>query len=364
MNAIPGTPYRYDNPASVLIVLPLKVLHLWLSLPTFMFLAVLTAMLFRPPDLKSFPIDRVAFCALVLLLCLRLCINRQPVRTYPATRPLLALLLIGLWGALTQPYGPQAWSLFAAKWIVPFCLFHIAGLVFHDERSLRQLEIFLLMVLVYLSAISILWLIGAKSLIFPQFITDEGIGIHADRARGPFLQAVANGVCLNLLGLIALDSFRRRKLPWLVAAVLFFAVPLALLATKTRTVWISAALSVLVLAGFGSTPKLRRIALTWCVLATLGLGVLFIYRDGADSIAERALDREFQKGVVEYIVFGMEGADSLFNFGLDEPLVAPAQGQLLSKHLPSRPIHLVSEINRRPVQCAFCDRIHAGAVEK
>jgi len=291
VNAIPGTPYRYDNPASVLIVLPLKVLHLWLSLPTFMFLAVLTAMLFRPPDLKSFPIDRVAFCALVLLLCLRLCINRQPVRTYPATWPLLALLLIGLWGALTQPYGPQAWSLFAAKWIVPFCLFHIAGLVFHDERSLRQLEIFLLTVLVYLSAISIFWLIGAKSLIFPQFITDEGIGIHADRARGPFLQAVANGVCLNLLGLIALDSFRRRKLPWLVAAVLFFAVPLALCATKTRAVWISAALSVLVLAGFGSTPKLRRIALTWCVLATLGLGVLFIYRDGADSIAERALDR-------------------------------------------------------------------------
>ena len=34
----------------------------------------------------------------------------------------------------------------------------------------------------------------------------------ADRARGPFLQAVANGVSLNLLGLVALDSFRRRRL--------------------------------------------------------------------------------------------------------------------------------------------------------
>jgi putative inorganic carbon (hco3(-)) transporter len=291
VNVIPARPYGCDNPASALIVLPLKLFHLWLNLPTFMFLVALTAMLFRPPDLKSFPIDRVAFCALVLLLYVRLCILRQPLRTYPVTWPLLGLLLIGLWDALTQPYDPQAWSLFAAKWTVPFVLFHIAGLVFQDDSSLRKLEIFLLMVLVYLTAISILWLIGAKSVMFPQFITDEGIGIHADRARGPFLQAVANGVCLNLLGLIALDSFRRRKLPGLVAAVLFFAVPLALLATKTRAVWISAALSVLVLACFGSTLRLRRIAVTWCVAATVGLGILFLYGSRGDAIAERALDR-------------------------------------------------------------------------
>jgi O-antigen ligase len=202
----------------------------------------------------------------------------------------LALLLIGLWGALTQPNVPQAWSLFAAKWMVPFVLFHIAGVVFQDDSSLRKLEIFLLVVLVYLSAVSILWLIGAKNLILPQFITDEGIGIHADRARGPFLQAVANGVCLNLLGLVALDSFRRRKLPWLLSVALFFAVPLALLATKTRAVWISAALSVLLVACFGSTPKLRRIALAWCVMATVGLGILFLYQAG-NSITERVLDR-------------------------------------------------------------------------
>jgi O-antigen ligase len=282
---------RLEKPAISLIVLPLKLLHLWVSLPALVFFVALTAMLFRPPDLKSFPVDRVAFCALVLLLCVRSCIRRQSFRTYPATWPLLALLLIGIWGALTQPTDRQAWSLFAAKWMVPFVLFHIAGLVFHDERSLRKLEIFLLMVLVYLITISIFSLLGAKSLIFPQFIADEGIGIHADRARGPFLQAVANGVCLNLLGLIALDSFRRKRLRGVLAALLFLVTPLALLATKTRAVWISAAFSVILLACFGSTPKLRRIALAWCVMATMGLGILFLYRAGADSLAERALDR-------------------------------------------------------------------------
>ena len=59
--------------------------------------------------------------------------------------------------------------------------------------------------------------------IFPRYILDESLGIHADRARGPFLQAVANGVTLNLLGLVALDSFRRRRLKGLSALLLLIA---------------------------------------------------------------------------------------------------------------------------------------------
>jgi O-antigen ligase len=256
-----------------------------------MFLLALAAMLFRPPDLKSFPIDRFAFFALVLLLAVRLCLRRGSLRIYPATWPLLALMLSGLWGALTQPYDPQAWSVFAAKWVVPCVFFHIAGLVFSGDRSLRKLEVFLLIVLAYLTAISIFSMLNLQPLIVPRFIIDESIGIHADRARGPFLQAVANGLCLNLLGLVALDSFRRRKLRGIVAGMLFLAVPLALLATKTRAVWIASALSVLCLLFFGSTLKLRRIALALCVLAIVGSGIMLLYRAEADSFAQRTMDR-------------------------------------------------------------------------
>jgi len=256
-----------------------------------MFLLALTAMLFRPPDLKSFPIDRVAFFGLVLLLAVRLCLHRGYLQTYPATWPLLGLMLIGLWGALTQPYDPQAWSVFAARWVAPCVFFHIAGLVFSDHRSLRKLEIFFLIVLAYLTAISIFSMLNLQTLIVPRFIMDEGIGIHADRARGPFLQAVANGLCLNLLGLTALDSFRRRKLRGIVAGILFFAVPVALLATRTRAVWIASILSVLCLMFFGSTLKLRRIALAWCVLAIIGSGIMLLYRADQDSFAQRTMDR-------------------------------------------------------------------------
>ena len=276
--------------SSRVLLFPLKALHWWLNLPTLMFLVMLAAMLFRPPDLKVFPVDRIAFFAVIILVCLRFLLCRDSFRTNPVTWPLLVLLLFGLWGALTQPYDAQLWSVFAAKYVVPFVCFHVAAVVFRDERSRRALEVFLLCVLVYLSAISVFWLVNATSLIFPDFINDPGIGIHADRARGPFLQAVANGVCLNLLGLIALDSYRRQKLHRVVGMVLFVAVPLALFATKTRAVWISGAVSIIALLRLGAAP-VRRVAIAICIAGVLAAGVVSIYQVDETSLSERLLDR-------------------------------------------------------------------------
>ena len=76
-------------------------------------------------------------------------------------------------------------------------------------------------------------------MIFPRFILDPSLGIYTDRARGPFLQAVANGVTLNMLGLIALAAIARGRLRGALAAIFLAALPLAILATKTRSVWIS-----------------------------------------------------------------------------------------------------------------------------
>jgi hypothetical protein len=149
-------------------VLPLKVLHAFLNAPALAFLLTLTAMLLRPPDLKVLPSDRVALLLLVLILAGRLLLRCEALQVHAATWPLLALLGLGLWGAMSQPYDPQAWSLLAAKWGVPFVMFHAAGMVFKEDRQLRLLETFLLAVLTYLSAISVLFLIGATDLIIPS----------------------------------------------------------------------------------------------------------------------------------------------------------------------------------------------------
>ena len=93
----------FEKPSVELIALPLRFLHALISSQVLIYLATMTAMLFRPPDLKSLPIDKVAFIVLILVLALRFLICHQRIRTYPATWPLLGLFALGLWGALDQP---------------------------------------------------------------------------------------------------------------------------------------------------------------------------------------------------------------------------------------------------------------------
>ena len=175
-------------------------------------------MLFHPPDFNFHSIDRFAFGLLILVVLLRVCVLRQPLRLGgPVTWPMLAMLLLAFYGVVSQPNDAETWSLFAAKWLVPFTLYQLAAYIFDDAQSLRRFETFSLVVLAYLSLTAIFFMIDAKQFIFPRYILDESLGYHADRARGPFLQAVANGVALNLLGLLALNSFRRKRLRALLA---------------------------------------------------------------------------------------------------------------------------------------------------
>jgi putative inorganic carbon (HCO3(-)) transporter len=258
-------------------------------------------MLFRPPDVKLYDLDRLAFVLLVLVVSLRALVLRQSLRiTGPVTWPMLGLLLLAFGSALTQPYQAEIWSVLAAKWVVPFAMFHMAGLIFEDEASLRRFETFALVVLAYLSITAILFLVNARSLIFPSFILDRGLGIHADRARGPFLQAVANGVTLNLLGLIALDSFRRRRLKGVLALSFLIALPLAVLATKTRAVWMSFAVSVVALLFISSSPRIRRACLGLVLAGVLGLICALTFESVSRSLSARLEERspvEFRMAV-------------------------------------------------------------------
>ena len=284
-------PLLSHKPRAALVSTLSKALYAPVASPDFVFLMALAAMLFRPPDLKSFPVDRVAFLALLAIVAAQLVVTRQRLRTYSASWPMLALLLLGLRGVLTQAYQAQAWSLLAAKWIVPVALFHVAGIVFRDDASLRRLETFCIVTLLYLAAIAVFFLFDLRTLIVPRFILDESIGIHADRARGPFLQAVANGVSLNLLGLLALHSFERQRIRGLIRGALLISVPLALLATRTRAVWFAAGISIVLIAVSGPSRRLRRAGLMFCALAVVGTSVLVAYRADSSELAERFADR-------------------------------------------------------------------------
>ena len=291
----------------------MRPLHALMVAPSLLFVATLAVMLFHPPDVQLYWLDRIAFLLLIFIVLLRAFSLQQSLRVAGSvTWPMLGLLALALSCVLAQPYEPQNWSLFAAKWLVPFVLFHLAGLVFDDAASLKRFETFALVTLAYLSFTAIMSLAGINALIFPRYILDEGLGIHADRARGPLLQAVANGVTLNLLGLIALDSFRRKRLRGLLGLVFLSAVPLGLLATKTRAVWLSFAASVLMLFLTSTSLRLRRACLGLALAASIGLLVIFSFGNAGSSFDARLEER----GPVEFRMAVYQAGWEMF---LDKP---------------------------------------------
>jgi len=292
----------------------LRLVQVLIATPSLLFLAALTAMLLRHPDVAFYEIDRVAFGLLTAGVVGRAAVYRGRLLVVErATWPMVGLTVLAVASVIGRPFDNETWCLLAAKFIVPFAMFHMAALVFTDERRFRQFEVFALIVLAYLSFTAIAFLVGAHSVIFPRFILDETLGFHAERARGPLLQAVANGVSLNLLGLLALHAYRRGSVRGVKAWFLLASVPVAILATMTRAVWLSFAGSALALVFLSRNRTLRRAALGLVLVAVVGLAAVL----SSSELSGVLSDRLEERGPVDYRAAVYTGGWKMF---LERPL--------------------------------------------
>jgi len=314
---------REESPLWEAAGMAIRPLHLLLAYPSILYVAAMTVFLFRPPDVFSFYTDRFALAALMFLVALRTMALRERIPFIAGlSMPMLGLVILAVLRALREPFDVQLWSLVASKFIVPFALFHIAVLVFRGPEQRRHFEIFAAFALAYLIFVSIAFLVNADSLIYPRFILDESLGIHADRARGPFLQAVANGVSLNLLGILVLVLAQKgKKYVWF----LWLALPVAILATLTRAVWIAFALSSLIL-GF---RMIHRRMLAAGLLAVVIGGLLTGICLGGDHSLQNALsDRTSERGPVEARMAVYNAGLSMFE---ERPLTGWPAGQVYAE---------------------------------
>jgi putative inorganic carbon (HCO3(-)) transporter len=305
--------------------LALRPFQAALAAPTLLLLAALTAMLLRPPDISFFEIDRVIFALLVVAVVGRAVITKQRFWILEgATLPMIGLTLLAVTSVIGQPLDKETWSLLAAKFIVPFVLFHLSALIFRDERRLELFELFALALLAYLCFTAIAFLVGAKSFIFPRFILDESLGYHADRARGPLLQAVANGVSLNLLGLLALHAILRGRIRGLKAALLLTSLPVAILATMTRAVWLSFVVSMGVLILRSHNRGLRRVSIAVAAVGALALLITSSFDDQRRALTERL----HESGPLDFREAVYSGGWQMF---LEKPLMGWGVNQMPSE---------------------------------
>jgi O-antigen ligase len=126
--------------------------------------------------------------------------------------------------------------------LVGFAAFFVARRVYRTEHARNILLGVLVATGAYLGVVALLQTVGLESLVVPQYIVDPTVGIHTDRARGPFTEAGANGMMLFFCAVastVAALSWRgvhaRRT-----AAVVVVLCALGVLFCLTRAAWIGA----------------------------------------------------------------------------------------------------------------------------
>lgn len=215
-------------------------------------------------DLMGVPVsvDRFAVLFAIVVVLVR---ERQRGAGRLQTRPVdWLLVLVGLYALGSAWFGgglddrAARFDLIDRLGLIPFAVFFAAPFAFRTERDRRVLLGALVAIGGYLGIVALLETIGPDALIVPNYITDPTKGIHLDRARGPFLDAGANGFALYACAVAsAIAFFKWESRRWRrVAVVVGVLCVLGVVFSLTRVVWLAVALATPV--ALASTRETRR----------------------------------------------------------------------------------------------------------
>jgi O-antigen ligase len=173
--------------------------------------------------------------------------------------------------------------------IVPFVAFGLAPLVFGTERARDTLLVVLVALGIYLGVTA--WAEGlhVRWLVFPSYINDPSVGIHFGRARGPFAEAVADGLGLYQCAVASAVAW------WLWRGRSYaprFAMASALLClsgtifTLTRAVWLATLVATFVAMMANHRTRALLAPTLGIALAALALAI-FLVPGFASSAGQR-----------------------------------------------------------------------------
>jgi O-antigen ligase len=138
----------------------------------------------------------------------------------------------------------------------------------------------------YLGVTALLETTGPRSLVFPRYIDDPTLGTHFYRARGPFLEAAANGMGLFYCGVAAVMAvviWRGRR--WRMFAVSVAGLcAVGILFTLTRAAWLGAVIGAV--AALMATRQTRRLLVPLGLVALVFVLVAFAIIPGFQGKAQ------------------------------------------------------------------------------
>jgi O-antigen ligase len=220
--------------------------------------------------------DRLLIVTGIAVVALKILLGRQDfrVRLHPVHVVLALAVLYGVVSAAlvgTLFHKESLLKLVEAFGITPFLVFVLAPVVFRTAEDRNILLVGLVALGTYLGVTVIFEVYGPHQLVFPAYIDDPAYGIHVDRGRGPFAEAVTNGFGLYscaIASCVAVALWRRRGARVYAGGVAALCL-MASIFTFERSVWVGTVVASL--AGLAATPRLRKF-----LPLALGAGVISV----------------------------------------------------------------------------------------
>ena len=280
----------------------------------------------------SATVDRVWLIALLTQFTYDLWNRRSRLRNLTASDVWLFLFLVWLTAsALMTPIGreipgqPPTLAHLINGYLIPaflFCLIRHTNL---QNRNVWPAITVVLLFGIYLSVTAIFEITKQWSFVFPSFIGDPKLGIHFGRARGPMLQSIQLGICLNLC-LIALWVFpvwlySHQRWAWMLAFTLTPLFLAAIFTTYTRSIWMGAAAILVILLATMLQGKIRTAVLgsilVFGIVGGLLIGPSLVAFKREYSEAE-TLESTRMRGAFAYVSWKMFQDSPITGFGFNQ----------------------------------------------
>jgi putative inorganic carbon (HCO3(-)) transporter len=237
------------------------------------------------------PPDRILlFAALTLLVLGEGARDLSRLRWQRVYGAMVLVVLWTVWSGLTHGTLQSSYGFFALldRLVIPFLLFALAPVIFARDADRRLLLRMFVLLGCYLGLTAIFEITGPHSLVFPRYVMDPDVGILFGRARGPLVEAEANGMVLAACLFASILALSRSRGAWRGAAAASAALSgLGVLLTLTRSVWIGTVLGTVIVVAL--VPSLRRRALLLAAGAAATLGAVVLSIPGlSTALVDRA----------------------------------------------------------------------------
>lgn len=166
--------------------------------------------------------------------------------------------------------------------IMPFGLYIVCRSYDWKSRDFNVFTVAMGVFAIYLTVTGIGETIGPTSIVFPKYILSEEFQEFLGRARGPFLNPIANGMILaTCMACAAVWWPQVGRIGKVIVLGVMGCCLAAIFLTYTRSVWISGCFGFLICAWYYSPPRLRVVLVCWGVI--MGSTVLYIAKDSLNS---------------------------------------------------------------------------------